>query len=146
MNIKLLTLATICTATLVATVPLIDDHNPVIAGATGIKESTQKTTISLRARELNTPHILSISAVPGSTELRGEVELNGRRLLSLGNRGAEINLAPMLTQGQNTIKIRGSYYPPDASIKIEFFGEGTQINQQTSGNGILDQVISINVM
>jgi hypothetical protein len=144
MDIKLLTLATICTATLVATIPLID-HNPVIANATGTKQSTQTTTISLSIEDLNSPHILTINAVPNSTQFSGQIQLNGNRWQSLGNRGTQVNLTPVLSVGQNTLKITGNYYPADASIQVELVGKNTQVSQQTSGNGVLNQVIVIDV-
>lgn len=144
MNVKLLTLATICTATLVATVPLID-HNPVIASATGIKQSTQTTTISLSVEDLNNPHILTISAVPNSTQFSGQIELNGNRLQNLGNRGTEVNLTPVLRVGENTLKIIGNYYPANAAITVELKGQNTNVSQQTSGNGVLNQIIVIDV-
>lgn len=144
MDIKLLTLAAFLTAILAATMPLID-RNPVIASATGIKQNSQTVTISLREYDLNNPHVLTVSAEQSWTRITGQIELNGRQLQSLNNSRTQINLSPLLTSGVNTLKIKGNYNPRNSSVKIELRGENTQISQQTGGNGILNQVIIIDV-
>ncbi|WP_013323913.1 hypothetical protein [Gloeothece verrucosa] len=144
MSIRLFALATLCTATLAAAFPLLT-QDTVVADISLNKQQTQETSISLNSEDLKSPHLLIINASVQSTRLRGYIELDGKRLLNFDRDGIEINLSPSLKPGQHKLKILGQYEPADASVTVRFEGINTEISQQVSGNGSLNQTIIIDV-
>ncbi|MBW4538452.1 MAG: hypothetical protein KME43_04815 [Myxacorys chilensis ATA2-1-KO14] len=105
----------------------------------------QTTTINLDSTELKTPCILEVSAT-ANTELSGTITVNGKIIRQFRKQGATLNLSPYLSRGKQTIKILGRYAPAQSSVQVQFTGLGTQISQQTGGNGVLTQTLVINVI
>ena len=104
-------------------------------------EQVQETTIDVNAANLRQPHILTISS--STRSLTGQIKLNGRVLKNITNRDIRINLSPHLRSGENTIEISGNYSPANSSVKVEFIGPNTQVNQQTGGSGKINQLLMI---
>ena len=103
---------------------------------------SQTTLISVDLSNMSQPYILRISA-PQGTQLTGKVIFNGRVIRELKGNQSEINISPNLSRGRQTIKISGTYQPAQSSVKVEISGPNTQISQETSGYGILDQTLII---
>ena len=55
------------------------------------------------------------------------------------------NLSPYLEKQTKKVEILGTYKPASSSVKIEFSGLNTNITQQMSGNGKLNQTLVITV-
>ncbi|MFH7029805.1 MAG: hypothetical protein ACHBN1_31700 [Heteroscytonema crispum UTEX LB 1556] len=103
----------------------------------------QRSTLNLSAVNLNQPHILKISS-PGA-QLNGEITLNGKVIQRIHSNQVEINLSPLLSVGEQKVEIAASYSPPSSGVSVELDGLGTNVVQQTSGNGVLNYVMTVNV-
>ncbi|MDM9379894.1 hypothetical protein QUB80_04170 [Chlorogloeopsis sp. ULAP01] len=103
----------------------------------------QQSSLNLSAANLNKPNILRINT--SGTQLNGAIILNGKVVKRLNNNKVEINLSPLLSVGEHKVEISGRYIPKSSGINIEFSGPGTNIVQQTSGNGILNYVLEVSV-
>ncbi|MBD2337866.1 hypothetical protein H6G64_12870 [Calothrix sp. FACHB-156] len=103
----------------------------------------QENTVSLSAANLNRPHILSIHT--SGSQLQGNVIFNGKVLKKIRGRSAYINLSPYLCVGEHTLKISARYFPESSSVNIEFKGPGIDVNQQTSGSGVLNYMLNVDV-
>jgi hypothetical protein len=73
------------------------------------------------------------------------IKINGKVVQKIPKNNARINLAPFLKKGKNIVSISSSYTSIDTSIKVEFSGINTQIGQETSGSGSLEQILAIDV-
>lgn len=125
------------------------DTVPMSQASTVIQQNTnssqhQTTILNIDATKLRTPHILRVSA-PAGTKLTGKILINGKVIKLLGQQGAAVNLSPYLFKGKNTIEILGHYTPTQSAPQVTFSGLGTQVSQQSGGNGILKQTLVINV-
>jgi hypothetical protein len=125
------------------------DIVPMSQASTVIQQSTdssqhQTTILNIDATKLRTPHILRVS-VPAGTKLTGKILINGKVIKSLAQQGTAVNLSPYLFKGKNTIEILGHYTPAQSAPQVNFSGLGTQVSQQSGGNGILKQTLVINV-
>jgi hypothetical protein len=103
----------------------------------------QSTTISLDRANLRQPHILRIQG-SGKME-RIDVKINGKLVKSIANGSIELDLAPMMTVGSYQVEISGTSARPDDTISLTFTGTNTNITQQSSGAGIIKQMLVINV-
>ncbi|AFZ37514.1 hypothetical protein Sta7437_4037 [Stanieria cyanosphaera PCC 7437] len=101
------------------------------------------TTITLDSRNLSSSHYLKI--ITNSTKITGTITVNDRKLISLNSSETSLDLAPRLVKGMNTIEIVGNYSPSNANVTIQFSGVGNSITQQSSGSGILQHKLIINV-
>ena len=160
MNRKKLAIATGVTVLLTTSIPVMSqmikmNNNfvstntrsvSIVSDNSQVQEQIQETIISLNASELKQPHILSITPLTGTTQLTGQIKLDGRVIENLRNNKIEINLSPYLTTGRHEIEISGNYTPGNSSVKVEFTGPSTQVNQQTSGSGKLVQTLIIDVL
>ena len=104
----------------------------------------QQTAITINGANLKAPHFLSITTA-GSTQLVGEIAVNGVVVKNINNNQASVNLSPLLSTGINSVEISGNYKPARDSVRIQFSGPGTKVTQQTSGNGILRETLIIAV-
>lgn len=112
--------------------------------AQSLNSSVQQTTaISLDSNSLKTPQILSVKAT-GKTELIGQIIINGKAIAKLQS-SQSLNLSPYLSQGINQVEILGSYKPRTSLVKIQFSGSDTLATQQVSGNGQLQQILTIKI-
>lgn len=106
--------------------------------------SIQSTSIDLDAQDLNQPLWLSVRGLDGA-KIQGQIKLDGRVIRGLSGSGTQINLSDYLSRGYHEITVTGNYSPSHSSVMIELNGGGTQVNQQTSGTGSLNQQLSIGV-
>jgi hypothetical protein len=109
-------------------------------------QQMQRTTISLDAADLQEPHILKISTNSSGARFSAvKIKVDGRTISTAKKSQIEIDLSPMLGRGKHTIEIFGNYSPADSSVQIEFSGPGTQVSQQSSGNGAIAHTIVVDV-
>ncbi|HBE19984.1 MAG TPA: hypothetical protein DEG17_02465 [Cyanobacteria bacterium UBA11149] len=108
-------------------------------------QELQQSTISLNLSDLKQPQILQITTPRSTTELSGQIKIDGKAIQTLSNKGTEINLSPYLTRGRHIVEISGNYSPSSSSVKVEFTGTNTQNTQQTEGSGEINQILIINV-
>ncbi|MDJ0598831.1 MAG: hypothetical protein QNJ37_08340 [Crocosphaera sp.] len=141
MSLKPLALASLLTIILSSMVPSFPQEIDAIAQ---IQTSIQSSSINLNARELNQPLWLNINALDGAN-LQGQVRLNGQVIKTLEGSNNQVNLSNYLSRGNYQITVKGNYYPSQSSIVIELKGQETQVTQQTSGNGLLNQQLNMEV-
>jgi hypothetical protein len=103
----------------------------------------QRSTLNLRAANLNQPHVLKINS-PGA-QLNGEITLNGKVIQRIHSNQVQINLSPLLSVGEQKVEIAARYSPPSSAVSVELEGPGTNVAQQTSGNGVLNYAMTVNV-
>ncbi|MEM8779636.1 MAG: hypothetical protein AAGF26_12340 [Cyanobacteria bacterium P01_G01_bin.49] len=106
--------------------------------------SVQSTSIDLESSELNQPLWLSINALNGAN-LQGQIKLNGRMIQRINGSETQVNLSNYLSRGEHQLMVTGSYYPSHSSVIIELNSNTTQVSQQTSGTGSLNQQLTIGV-
>lgn len=105
----------------------------------------QETSITLDSENLREPYFLKITASPSLSYLSGSVSCNGKIIHLLGNQMTKINLSPYLKQGRNKVVIVGRYSPSNTVVDIELVSANSQVTQSTSGSGLLNQSILIEV-
>ncbi len=101
------------------------------------------SSVNLRAVDVRQPHILKIDS--SGTQFVGKVTINGKVVKKLDSKTSEINLSPYLSVGEHTVEISGRYSPASSSIEVELKGPGTNVIQQSSGNGIVNHSMSVTV-
>ena len=104
----------------------------------------QTTSISVNSKALKSPHILSIKTTD-NTQIDGEVSVDGLVIKKLQGSQTSFNLSPYLEKETNKVEILGTYKPASSEVKIEFSGLNTNVTQQMSGNGRLNQTLVITV-
>ncbi len=112
-------------------------------------EQVQFTTVSLDRADLSQPHILRVRGSMNNTVIpmeRVDVKLNGKIVKSIANSSLELNLAPLMTAGRYEVEVSGTTPQSDATISLNFTGTNTQVNQQSSGSGVIKQKLTINVL
>ncbi|PSF37231.1 hypothetical protein C7H19_10950 [Aphanothece hegewaldii CCALA 016] len=109
-----------------------------------VQQQIQAITLEIDAATLKSPWWLRINTT-NSTFIKGQITLNGKVIRSLTKTNAPINIAPYLKVGINKIIISGKYYPANVSIIIELNASETEITQQTGGNGLLNQLLILEV-
>ena len=108
----------------------------------------QSTTVSIDRADLSQPHILRVQGSTNDAPIRMEriqVKINGRVIKTIANNSLELNLAPMMQSGRYEVEISGSSPRLDDTISVNFTGKNTNVTQQFSGTGQLNQIIVINV-
>jgi hypothetical protein len=108
-------------------------------------QNIQMTTLNLQREGLKTPCLLSISPSSSINRLQGQVLLNGKVINRLDSKGVTLNLSSQLKPGSNRLVITGQYTPVDEIVSIHLEGLNTEIDQQTGGNGVLNQTLVIEV-
>ncbi|MDJ0737470.1 MAG: hypothetical protein QNJ47_25960 [Nostocaceae cyanobacterium] len=103
--------------------------------------SYQESNINLSADNLREPHILSIKT--SGSKIIGTITVNGKLAVQMNNNQIDINLSKYLSVGNNTVIISGSYLPTSSSVTVKFDAPGTNINQQMSGNGVINSQLNI---
>ncbi len=141
MSLKPLTLATLFTILLSGMVTGLPEGIDAIAQN---QMSLQSSSINLNITELNQPLLLQIKGID-QTNIQGQVTVNGEVIQTLQGRNNQVNLSNYLSQGNHQIIITGNYYPSQGSVIIELKGNQTQVTQQTSGNGLLNQQLNMEV-
>lgn len=121
-------------------------QQPINQGVMGVNLNIQETTVSLDAGDLKQPYILRVRIANANPRLiTGEIKLNNRVIKSLSNNQIEINLSPLLSIGTHKVEISGKYNPANSAVKVELLGGQTQVTQETSGSGTINQILIINV-
>ena len=108
----------------------------------------QFTRVGIELADLKRPHILRVGALMNQTVVpmtRVEVKLNGKVIKTIQNSSLELDLAPMMTTGRYEVAVSGTTAQTDATISLNFSGINTQVNQQSSGSGEIEQRMIINV-
>ena len=90
---------------------------------------------------LNQAHVLTVSTTARS--LNATLKINGQTIKTLVQASEVIDLSNYLASGVQTLEITGTYSPASASTQISLTGPGTQISQQVSGSGKLQQTLQI---
>jgi hypothetical protein len=126
------------------------DYDPVEINGTSVNITTdsdngqaQSTTISLDRADLRQPQMLRVQG-SGKME-RIDVKINGKLVRSIANGSIELDLAPMMTVGSYQVEISGTSPRSDDTISLTFTGTNTNVTQQSSGSGIVKQLLVINV-
>ncbi len=101
------------------------------------------SSVSLRAVDIRQPHILKIDS--SGTKFVGKITIDGKVIKKLDSKISEINLSPYLSIGEHTVEISGRYSPASSSIKVELRGTGTNVTQQSSGNGVVNHTMTVTV-
>lgn len=141
MSLKPLVLATILTGVLLG---MVSGSPQEIKAITPSSISIQSSSINLNVSELNQPLFLEIKGL-NRASIQGEVKLNGQVIKTLQGTSNQVNLSNYLRPGNHQITVQGTYYPTQGSVLIELKGNQTQITQQTSGNGLLNQQLNMEV-
>ena len=108
----------------------------------------QFTRVSIDRVDLNQPHILRVRGSINQTAIpmaRVEVKLNGKVIKSIRDSSLDVDLAPMMTTGHYEVVVSGTTTQTDATISLNFSGKNTQVNQQSSGSGEIEQRLVIDV-
>jgi hypothetical protein len=103
----------------------------------------QESSVHLSQANLKQPHILSIHT--SGLQLQGYITHNGKVIQQICGRRFQINLSPYLSRGKNGVRISARYFPKSSSVTVAFRGTGVNVNQQTSGSGILNYVLNLSV-
>ncbi|MBW4538413.1 MAG: hypothetical protein KME43_04615 [Myxacorys chilensis ATA2-1-KO14] len=110
--------------------------------STSRSSSVQRSSITLSAVALKQPCQLTILA-PGAT-LTGQVKVDGKTIRVLKG-STSFNLSPYLSKGVKTVEISGHSSSTNTPIQVKLSAVGTQVTQQTSGNGKLNYLLVITV-
>jgi hypothetical protein len=108
----------------------------------------QSTTVSIDRADLSQPHILRVQGSANDAPIRLErieVKINGKVVKKIANNSLELNLAPMMKVGRYEIQISGVSPRLDDTISVNFTGKNTNVTQQFSGSGVIEQTLVINV-
>jgi hypothetical protein len=117
-------------------------------GTDAAGEQVQFTTVGIYRSDLSRPHILRVWGLMNNIAVpmeRVDVKLNGKVVKSIANSSLEFNLAPLLTAGRYEVEVSGTTRQTNATILLNFAGANTQVNQQSSGSGKIEQKLVINV-
>ncbi len=106
--------------------------------------SQRGDTVSFSSTAKQQPYILSVAANT-PTQVTGQILVNGVVVQEMQNNNTSINLSPLLSKGQQKIEISGTYKPASSSVFVKLSGPGTEVTQQTGGNGRLMQTLIIDV-
>lgn len=106
------------------------------------RSSVQRTSITLSAGALRQPCQLTILAPDAN--LTGHIKVDGKAIRVLKG-STSFNLSPYLSKGVRTVEISGKYSSANAPIQVKLSAVGTQVSQQTSGNGELNHLLVITV-
>lgn len=109
------------------------------AGASDYQESS----VIISVANLSQPHILRVNTT--GSELQGQITYDGRVIQPIRGKGTQINLSPYLSVGEHKVQIFTRYFPESASVSVGFTGPGINVRQETSGSGILNYVLNIDV-
>jgi hypothetical protein len=111
--------------------------------SSGNSYQKSSSSVSLRAVDIRQPHILKINS--SGTQFVGKVTIDGKVSKKLDSKTSEINLSPYLSVGEHTVEISGRYSPASSSIQVELKGPGTNVTQQSSGNGAVNHTMTVTV-
>jgi hypothetical protein len=109
----------------------------------------QSTTVSIDRADLTQPHILRVRGSANNSPIRlqrVEVKVNGKVVKSIANNSLEMNLAPLMKTGRNEIEILGNSSQNEDTISVNFSGKNTNVSQQFSGTGKIEQILVINII
>ncbi len=108
----------------------------------------QSTTVSIDLADLSQPHILRVQGSNNNAPVRMQrvqVKINGRVVKTIANNSLELNLAPMMQSGRYEVEIFGASPQLEDTISVNFAGKNTNVTQQFTGTGKIEQILVINV-
>ncbi len=108
----------------------------------------QSTTVSIDRADLDRPHLLRVQGYTQNSPVRMErveVKINGKVVKTIANNSLELNLAPMLKVGRYEVEISGTSPRLEDTISVNFTGKNTNVTQQFSGTGSIEQKLVIDV-
>ena len=120
-------------------------QNWALAAPTQLNVTTQTTVINLSSDELKESYVLKISGSRYNSQLTGNIKLNGLIIAKLTDNSTQINLSPLLNKGKNTVDIIGNYTPITSIFKVELIGVNTQVTQENTGNGNIENTLIVYV-
>lgn len=103
----------------------------------------QQTIIDSNSTPRRQAYVLNVSTNT-TTQLSGYILVNGIVVNQLKAK-TSINLSPYLSKGRQKIEISGSYQPASSSVLVKLSGPGTEVSQQTGGDGRVKQTLIIDV-
>jgi hypothetical protein len=109
----------------------------------------QSTTVSIDRADLRQPHILRVQGSTNNSPIRMkrvEIKINGKVVRTTTNNSLELNLAPMMKAGRYEVEISGTSPRYNDTISVSFNGKNTNVTQQFSGSGRINQKLVINVL
>ena len=119
-------------------------HSTVQSAQSSSQSSSQHySSLNWRSSELGQPHLLAIAT--SGTAMTGQITLDGNMIHQIKETRTAINLSPYLSVGQHTLEISVTYTPASASVSVELTAPGTQVMNQTSGNGRMSHIFNIRV-
>ncbi|WP_373538632.1 hypothetical protein [Chamaesiphon sp.] len=128
--------------------PIVISQSSVIVNTDDDGGQIQSTSISLDRADLTQPHLLRVRGSTNNTPIpmqRVEVKINGKVVKTIANKSLELNLAPMMKAGRYEVEISGTSPRLDDTISVNFTGKNTNVTQQFSGTGSIDQKLVIDV-
>lgn len=130
-------------------------NNNVIISQTSVSVSTetggqgvQSSSVSIDRADLSQPHILRVQGSANNSPVQMkkiDVKVNGKLVKSIANSSLELNLAPMMKTGSYEVEISATAPSSDDTISVNFNGKNTNVTQQSSGSGTVNQKLVINV-
>jgi hypothetical protein len=135
-------------ATAVTSDSVLVSQSSVIVTTDADGGQVQSTSISLDRADLSQPHLLRVKGSTNNTPVRMErveVKINGKVVKTIANNSLELNLAPMLKAGRYEVEISGTSQRLDDTISVNFTGKNTNVTQQFSGTGSIEQKLVIDV-
>jgi hypothetical protein len=109
----------------------------------------QSTTVSIDRADLRQPHILKVQGSTNNSPIRMkrvEIKINGKVVRTIANNSLELNIAPMMKAGRYEVEISGISLRHNDTISVSFNGKNTNVTQQFSGSGRINQKLVINVL
>lgn len=122
-----------------------DDDINFTSSSTQISDNTniQSDSINISAANRKQPYILKINS--SGAKIRGTIKINGKIVKRLNSNQSQINLSPYLSRGQKKVEVSARYTPATASVSLEMKSDDNNISQQTSGDGIINYILNLNV-
>lgn len=144
----LLSLPLVIMATAITSDAVLVSQSSIVVTTDTDGGQVQSTSISLDRADLTQPHLLRVRGSANNTPVRMErveVKINGKVVKTIANKSLELNLAPMMKAGRYEVEISGTSPRLDDTISVNFTGKNTNVTQQFSGTGSIEQKLVIDV-
>jgi hypothetical protein len=144
MDVRAIAIASSLSVSLLTFLPILKIDYPFAKASTS-SQQTQETVINLSAADLKKSLVFKVSSSQSLTQATGEIRLNGILLKKISRTTTQIELAPKLRRGRNTVVVLGQYSPASAAINVEFISSNNHISQSMAGSGTIKQTLAIEV-
>lgn len=138
----------VTTAIAAAQEAIVLSQSSIIVNTDADGGQVQSTNISLDRADLTQPHLLRVRGSANNAPVRMqrvEVKINGKVVKTIANNSLELNLAPMMKAGRYEVEISGTSPRLEDTISLNFIGKNTNVTQQFSGIGSIEQKLVIDV-